>query len=377
MCSMKNKKVIISVVNDLVTDQRVAKTADVLQNLGFEVLMVGRRKVDSPRMNERSYETIRMQLLWEKGPFFYIEFNIRLFFFLLFRKAHLLVSNDLDTLLPNFIIHKLRHIPIVYDSHEYFTETPELVNRPLVQGIWKRLEKLIVPRLKTCITVNMSIKKLFDDKYRVPFHVVRNIPAKPGFKITATRHELQLPVDKRIIILQGSGINIQRGAEEAVEAMQYIENALLLIVGGGDVINFLKELTVRLKLDNKVLFIGRVTPEKLAAYTCNADVGLSIDKDTNINYRYSLPNKLFDYLHAGIPVVASQLPEIQNIIEQYNVGVFINNHNPEHIAETIRNLLEDTEKYESLKKNTAKAANELNWETEKDILIKLFEPYAR
>lgn len=377
MCSMKNKKVIISVVNDLVTDQRVAKTADVLQNLGFEVLMVGRRKVDSPRMNERSYETVRMQLLWEKGPFFYIEFNIRLFFFLLFRPAHLLVSNDLDTLLPNFIIHKVRRIPIVYDSHEYFTETPELVNRPVVQGIWKRLEKWIVPRLKTCITVNMSIKKLFEDKYKVPFHVVRNIPAKPDFKITATRHDLQLPVDKRIIILQGSGINIQRGAEEAVEAMQFVENALLLIVGGGDVINFLKEITVRLKLDNKVMFIGRVTPEKLAAYTRNADIGLSIDKDTNINYRFSLPNKLFDYLHAGIPVVASQLPEIKNIIEQYNVGVFINNHNPGHIAETIRNLFAEAEKYEILKKNTAKAANELNWETEKDILIKLFEPYAR
>ena len=98
---MKKKRVIISVINDLVTDQRIARTADVLVNLGFEVIMVGRRKYDSPVMPERTYETIRMRLLWEKGPFFYAEYNMRLFFLLLSRPSDLLVSNDLDTHLPN------------------------------------------------------------------------------------------------------------------------------------------------------------------------------------------------------------------------------------------------------------------------------------
>ena len=172
----KRKKAIISVISDLVTDQRVDKTACVLTDLGFEVLMVGRQKTDSPRMPARDYETLRMRLLWEKGPLFYAEYNIRLFFLLLSRPADVLVSNDLDTLLPNYLVHKLKRIPIVFDSHEYFTQTPELVDRPKVQRVWKWIEKTIVPRLKDCITVNSSIAKLFEDEYHKHFKIVRNIP---------------------------------------------------------------------------------------------------------------------------------------------------------------------------------------------------------
>jgi len=373
---MKKKRVIISVINDLVTDQRIARTADVLKGLGFEVIMVGRRKYDSPHMPEREYETIRMRLLWEKGPLFYAEYNIRLFFLLLSRPAELLVSNDLDTLLPNYLVHKVKRIPLVYDSHEYFTATPELVDRPKVQRVWKWIEKKIVPGLRDCITVNASIANLFEQEYHVPFKVVRNIPKRTGTFIKPTRESLGLPVDKHILILQGSGINVQRGAEEAVEAMQYIDNVLLLIVGGGDVLPILKKMVQELSLQSKVMFVPRQAPEKLAGYTANADIGLTIDKDTNINYRYSLPNKLFDYLYAGIPVLAAPLVEIKNIIQQYQIGEFIENHDPSHIAKTIENMLRDPGRQALYRQNTLKAANELSWENEQKTLVEIFSPYA-
>lgn len=375
--TMKKKRVILSVINDLVTDQRVDRTAGVLTELGFEVLLVGRRKFDSPAMPVRKYETFRMRLLFEKGPLFYAEYNTRLFFLLLSRPSELLVSNDLDTLLPNYLVHTLKHIPLVYDSHEYFTATPELVNRPKVQRIWKWIEKMIVPKLKDCITVNASIAGLFEKEYKVPFRVVRNIPNAPENLKTPTREELNLPTDKKIVLLQGSGINIQRGAEEAVEAMQYLENVLLLIVGGGDVLPVLKRKADELNLHEKVKFVSRQTPENLAGYTRNADLGLTIDKDTNINYSFSLPNKLFDYIHAGVPVLATPLVELKNIIQQYNIGAFIKSHDPEHIASTIKNLLEDEKRLAEYKMNTAKAAADLNWETEKKVLFEIFSPYAR
>jgi glycosyltransferase involved in cell wall biosynthesis len=373
---MKKKRVIISVINDLVTDQRIARTADVLVNLGFEVIMVGRRKYDSPVMPERAYETIRMRLLWEKGPFFYAEYNIRLFFLLLSRPADLLVSNDLDTLLPNYLVHRLRQIPIVYDSHEYFTATPELVDRPKVQRIWKWIEKTIVPKLKNCITVNASIAKLFEEEYHVPFKIVRNIPNRFTNSEIPSRETLGLPEDKKIVLLQGAGINVQRGAEEAVEAMKYIDNVLLLIVGGGDVLPLLKKMVNDLSLQNKIMFVPRQTPENLAGYTANADLGLTIDKDTNINYRFSLPNKLFDYIYAGVPVLATPLVELKNIIETYEIGDFIENHDPMHIADKIKNMLADESKRAMYKANTQKAAAELNWENEKKTLIEIFTPYA-
>lgn len=376
LATMKKKRAIISVINDLVTDQRIAKTADVLVDLGFEVLMVGRRKIDSPKMPNRAYETIRMQLLWEKGPFFYAEYNLRLFFLLLSRPADLLVSNDLDTLLPNYLVHKIKRIPIVFDSHEYFTETPELVDRPKVQRVWKWIEKTIVPKLKNCITVNASIADLFEKKYHIPFKVVRNIPQRRENIDIPNRKELGLPEDKNIVLLQGSGINVQRGAEEAVEAMQYIENTILLIVGGGDVLPLLKKMVIDLKLEKKVMFVARQSPEKLFGYTVNADIGLTIDKDTNINYRFSLPNKLFDYIHAGVPVLASPLVELKNIIEYYEVGEFICSHDPHHIAEVINKMLSDNALMKKYKLNTAKASAELNWEKEKNTLIEIFAPYA-
>lgn len=373
---MKKKKAFISVINDLVTDQRIARTADVLVDLGFEVIMVGRRKYNSPALPPREYETIRMRLLWEKGPLFYAEFNIRLFFLLFSRTGNLLVSNDLDTLLPNFLVHRLKRIPIVYDSHEYYTATPELVNRPKVQQVWKFIEKTVVPKLKNCITVNASIAGLLGQEYGVPFKIVRNIPIKRANTEIPSRESLGLPVGKKIVLLQGSGINIQRGSEEAVLAMQYIDNAVLLIVGDGDVLPFLKKTVNEMSLHSKVIFIPRQTPQKLAEYTANADIGLAIDKDTNINYRFSLPNKLFDYIYAGVPVLATQLVEIRNIIEHYKIGCFIENHDPKHIAKTIENLLLDETRLAFYKANTKKAADDLTWENEKKTLIEIFAPYA-
>jgi glycosyltransferase involved in cell wall biosynthesis len=338
--------------------------------------MIGRRKSESPRMPERSYETIRMRLLWEKGPMFYAEYNIRLFFLLLSRPADLLVSNDLDTILPNYLVHKLKRIPIVFDSHEYFTATPELVERPKVQRIWKWIEKSIVPRLKSCITVNASIADIFEKEYHIPFKIVRNIPQKRENTEIPTRLSLGLPENKKIVLMQGSGINVQRGAEEAVEAMQYLDNVLLLIVGGGDVLPVLKNKVHELSLLKKVKFVSRQTPDNLAGYTANADIGLTIDKDTNINYRFSLPNKLFDYIYAGIPVLSTPLVELKKIIEQYEIGTFIENHDPKHIASAIDKMLKDEIQMELYRKNTLKAASELNWENEKKVLIEIFAPYA-
>ncbi|MDD3738506.1 MAG: glycosyltransferase [Lentimicrobiaceae bacterium] len=369
------KKVLISVTNDLVSDNRIAKTADVLFDMGFEVVMIGRKRRKSPPMPERKYKTKRMKLIFEKGPLFYAEYNIRLFLFLCFNRFDLLVSNDLDTLLPNYLIHKIKRTNLVYDSHEYYTETPELTGRKTVQNIWKFIERKTVPNLKHLITVSNGISDLFYQKYNVKFEVVRNIPQPIIVDKIKSRKELDLPESTPILLLQGAGINIDRGAEELVQAMPKID-ALLLIIGSGDVIPKLKNMVSDMKLEDKIWFIDRMTKEELYSYTKNATIGLSIDKDTNVNYRYSLPNKLFDYIYAELPVMASNLAEVSKIVNEYQIGCILPSHSTEDIVYTANKMLSNKEQLGIFAKNCVTAKQSLNWETEKQTLIKIFENFV-
>lgn len=368
---MQKKKVIVSVINDLVTDQRVDRTCSVLLECNYDVLLIGRVQKNSKPLVNRLYNCKRMKLLFEQGVLFYLFFNIRLFFVLLFTKAHILVSNDLDTLLPNYLVSKLKGIKLIYDSHEIFCEVPELVNNPGKKRMWELLEKWIVPKLKYTITVNESIANYFTNRYKTPFIFIRNIPNYIPLKTHKTRSELGLPENKHIVILQGAGINLQRGAEELLEAFIFLdETYVLLIIGGGDVIEQLKLNAIKFNLNKKVIFIDKLSAFELRQYTLNANLGVTIDKDTNMNYHFSLPNKVFDYIHAGIPILASKLPEIKTIINKYNIGIFIDTHQPDHIAKQISDFI-NSPNYSVYKNNTKQAASENNWFSEKQKLFKL------
>lgn len=368
------KIAVVSVINDLVTDNRVNKTCLTLIECDFEVVLIGRELPSSLPVPNWPFKAIRMQLLFLKGPLFYFFFNLRLFFKLLFKKADLLYANDLDTLLPNYLVAKLRSIPLIYDSHELFCEVPELLHSPTKRKIWQKIESHIVPKLKTCITVNNSIAGIFEEKYKVKFNVIRNISdATSEFK-PLSKKELGLPEDKKIILLQGAGINIDRGSEELIDAMKFVENAVLYIIGSGDVWKILELKVKEQNLKDKIKLINKIPKKELMHYTYNADIGLSIDKNSNLNYYYSLPNKIFDYIQAGTPILASKLPEIEKIIAQYKIGDFIDDHQPQSIAKKINEMLA-SQLLKEYKENTKVAANELNWANEKQKLKAIFSQF--
>ncbi|MDD4971806.1 MAG: glycosyltransferase [Paludibacter sp.] len=362
------KTAIVCVTNDLSTDQRVHKTCMTLQKCGYWVKETGRLLPESLPL-ERPYFTVRKKLWFRTGPQFYAEFNIRLFLYLMTAHVDLIVSNDLDTLPAAFMAATLRGKRIIYDTHEYFTETPELVNRKLTQTIWKKLEDYFFPKLTDILTVNSSIAKLYGDKYHKTIAVSRNIPPTFAPERLKSRTELELPVGKRILILQGTGINVERGAEEAVLAMQYLDNAVLLVVGSGDVFPTLHKIIKENNLHEKVIFKPKMPFAELRQYTMNSDLGLAIDKDTNLNYHFSLPNKLFDYIHSGIPTLSSGLIELKQIIDQYDIGYYIQNHDPKHIASVISGIFSDEIRYNTVKQNTVKAKEELCWEKEEKVLM--------
>jgi len=369
---LQKKKIIISVTNDLSTDQRVKKVCGTLNTMNYDILLIGRKRHTSLKL-KRPYQTKRMRLVFNKGALFYAEFNIRLFILLVFSKVDIYHANDLDTLLANYLAAIIRRKPIVYDSHEYFTGVPEIQNKKLVKKVWQTIEQFIFPKLKHIITVNQSIAQLFKDEYNKDLRILRNVPNKVETLKLKSKSELDIAEDKDIIITQGAGININRGIEELVEAMQYLNNVHLIIIGDGDVIPQLKKRVLELKLENSIIFKGRMPYHEMMQYTQHAKLGITIDKDTNTNYKYSLPNKLFDFIHAGIPILASKIIEVEKIIKKYQIGLFINNHEPTHIANQIKYALDNKELMSEWKSNTHHASKELNWEIEENTLKDLYK----
>jgi len=365
------KRVVVSVTNDLVTDQRVHRICSTLSQNNYEILLIGRQFSDSKTL-QKKYKTYRFKLLFNKGALFYAEYNIRLFLKLLFTKSDILLSNDLDTLLANFLASKMLKKKLVYDSHELFTEVPELINRPFIQKIWLNIEKFIFPKLKNVYTVNEEIAKIYNKKYHVKVRVIKNIALKYNSKNIDSNFRQKIKGANKMIILQGSGINMDRGAEEAVEMMQYLENTILYIIGSGDVIAILKEKVTHLKLNNKVILKDRIPYKQLMKYTQIADLGLSLDKNTNLNYEYSLPNKVFDYIQTCTPILASNRKLVANLITKQNIGKITTTHNPKKLAELVTSIFNDKEEYALWIKNLKKAAEIFNWEKEAEKLIKIY-----
>ena len=363
------KKIIVSVTNDLVADNRVHKVCNTLTSMGFHVLLVGRKLPNSLPVQTRNYATKRFHLLFKKGPLFYAEYNLRLYIFLLFSNFDVLLSNDLDTLPANFLIAKFLKKPLVYDSHEYFTEVPELIYRPGVKKIWERLEQKMLPHIKHAYTVCESIAKIYTEKYGTPFRVVRNVPLANHFKRTEETQRAE-----KIILYQGA-VNIGRGLEQAILAMKYIENARLIIAGDGDIKLQLGKLVKAESLQNKVEFTGRLPLEELAKHTDQADLGLSIEEDLGLNYRFALPNKLFDYIQAQVPVLVTNLPEMAAIVNNYSVGEITSFLEPDKLAEKMTEALYNKEKRKTWKQNLKTAAKELTWENEEKVLREIFAEF--
>lgn len=367
------KKIIVSVTNDLVTDNRMFRICSSLVTMGFDVLLVGRKLPGSPLPEKRNFKTKRLILFFKKGPLFYGEYNLRLFLFLLFAKSDILLSNDLDTLMANYFASKLRNKKLVFDSHEYFTEVPELVNRPRVKGFWKTIEKRIVPKLEYAYTVCDSIAMLYFSEYAVKFGVIRNIPEKSDEVLIPEEKRIQ--TSKKIILYQGA-VNIGRGLPQVISAMQFIEDALLVIVGVGDIFGEVKKLVSDLNLGEKVLFTGRVPASMVKYYTTQANLGLSIEEDMGLNYRFALPNKLFDYIGAQVPVMVSNLPEMAKLVQHYQIGTIIDSHDPKILAGKIEEALNNEELRKTWKTNLKIAAEELTWENEEKVLWEIFQPLS-
>lgn len=356
------KKIIVSASSDISTDQRVLKICTSLYEAGYDVFLIGRLLKNSRNLT-LPFQFKRFHLVFNSGFLFYAELNIRFFIYLMFRKANLLYANDTDTITANYLASKLKNIHVVFDAHELFPEVPELVDRPRVKAFWTKLEDLILPKLKFNITVCDSIATHYNQKYGCRFDVIRNVPYLQ--KTTTADKKFG---NKKVLIYQGA-INIGRGLENVIYAMKFLPDVVLWIIGDGDIKINLEKQVLKNGLSEQVIFEGRVDAEQLRKLTMTADIGLCLLENKGLSYYYSLPNRIFDYMHAGIPVLTTPFPEISKIVEEYRTGITTMENDPANLAKIISGMLQnpiDTSHFDELSRTFC-------WQHEQNKLLHLIK----
>lgn len=333
-----------------------------LANAGYKVKLVGRRVKTSVPLQSQSYSQKRLRCFFSRGKAFYIEFNVRLFFYLLFRRIDCLCAIDLDTILPCYFASKLKKVPRVYDAHELFCEMKEIVTRPGIYAVWKKIERFSVPRFPNGYTVNQQIAAEFKRMYRLDYGVIRNF---------AVLTDLIVPTkDEKYILYQGA-VNEGRSFETLIPAMAQVD-CRLIICGDGNFMTQAKEIVNRYQLDRKVIFKGRIAPAKLREFTRNAWIGVTLFENKGMSNYLSLANRFSDYLHAGVPQLCVDYPVYRELNNEYNVAILIKDLEPENIAAELNRLLNNDVLYSTLQSNCLNARKALSWQAEEIKLVSFY-----
>ena len=363
-------KIISLVTTDLNYDQRMQRICHTLTEAGYEVTLVGRKKSNSEDLRARIFAQRRLRCWFERGKLFYLEYDLRLLFLLLFARYDLCCAVDLDTLLPATLICRLRNKTLIYDAHEYFSETPEVVRRPRVRRIWERLARYCIPRTTDRYTVAPQLAERMSEHYGIPFGVVRNLSRSAGRPPEESNN-----FDQKILLYQGA-LNEGRGLEALLATLPLLPGATLWLAGEGDLSQELRRLADELNLTERVVFHGYVRPRELRELTRQASIGLNLLEDRGLSYHYSLANKAIDYLHAGLPSVHMDLPEYRHLHEQYGIYRLVSDLRPETLAAALRDLLYDRSVYETQRSAALAAARQLNWEAERIVLLHIYQKHC-
>lgn len=347
-------RLVFPVTNDLSFDQRMQRVAGTLTEAGYAVTLVGFEKRWSVPLRPRPWREVRLRLPFRRGKAFYAVYNAALFAHLLRGPYDAVGAVDLDTLPAAWAAARLRGWPLAHDAHEYFTELPEVVDRPSVRAAWTRLAGWLYPAVRHHSTVSRGIAGALAERYGIAPAVFPNFPV--------LRPELR-PAEHPVpghVLYQGT-LNEGRGLEAAIRATRLVD-ATLDLAGEGDLSEDLRRLAAAEGRDGAVRFLGYLEPDALREHTRHAWLGLNLLEARGQSYWLSLSNKFFDYVHAGLPQVAMAFPEYARFNAEHEVAVLLEEATPRAVAEAIAGLRADPARWARLRANCLRARRAWNWQ---------------
>ena len=359
-------KIFATVTNDLTNDRRMIRTAIALNEAGYDVTLVGRRRGFSKSLKEQVFRQVRLRNWFNKGALFYMEYTVRLFLFLVVKRPDIIISVDLDTIIPGVLVKYLRRSKLVYDAHEYFTEVPELVHRKFVRSIWEKIANWSIPKTDRSYTVGNTLAHVLSERYHTDFRTVRNCPEP-------TNRKMSNSTTPHYLLYQGA-LNRGRCIELYINMMHDLPMNLV-IAGSGDLDSQLRDKVKNEGLEDQISFLGMLDPDDLEELTTKAFLGLNLLENEGLSYYYSLANKSLDYIQAGIPSIHCKFPEYEAINDKYDCFV-LTDVSENDLIEKINLLVSNPDSYRIKRKNCMIAAAELNWQQEKKELLRIYEGLA-
>jgi len=368
------KKVISVVLNNFTNDSRVLKEAISLQNGGYEIEVVALWEEGLKEFEEVeniSVHRIRLKSRsWSKNRLIqilkYMEFLYKVI--KKYRDIDIVHCNDLAILPIGVLIKKFskKDVKIVYDAHEYETETH--YSKGVRKKIAQILEKRLIGYASAVLTVSDKIANEYVRLYNIkkPALVLNTPPLKEVEKKDIFRQRFNIEAEETIFLYQGA-LNRGRGIELILETFAMATEGVVVFMGYGMLEPLIKEY---IKKHNRIFFHEAVAPEEVLDYTSSADFGLSLIEDSCLSYRYCLPNKMFEYTMVGMAVIVSNLPEMRRIVEEYDVGVVVQDKSIEGLKDTIAKAVALDKA--TLAKNIQKLRLKYNWQEQEQVLLKVY-----
>lgn len=398
----RNPKVCMIVWNAFVTDARVTREAKTLIDAGKNVTVIAVHEPGKTKKHEinekikivrvsralatRKYKIqeahnnvlqkeskSKTRITRKIKPFLRVivkwSISVKFLIYALRERAGLYHAHDLNTLIPAYIASRIRGTRLIYDAHEISTDRAGWGNK----RFWYFVEKLLIRKADAVITTNLTRAQYFKETYGIPLPtLVHNVPEYINIKSSnLIRDKLSIPANVPVILYQG-GIQRERGLENLILSMNLVEGGVLVLIGDGALKKTLVQMVYEQSLEDRVYFMDAVPMNQLLYYTASADIGMQVLQNTCFNHYSACSNKLFEYIMAGIPVIASDLPEMRKVIDSTKTGILIDPSEPKNIAEAINRLLLDKQLYDLCRKNTRKASMIYNWDKEKNNLLMLY-----
>lgn len=365
-------KVVYLILNSLEYDSRARLEVDVIGGMGHDVEIICTVGADSVNYNE--YPTNRIkQYTWPSRKIRFVQFNLRAASIGARIKGDIYHAVDLDVLSGAYWAARKRGAKLVYEARELYTELEPLQGRNSIKAIWRGLEKNLIGKADKVITINESIADELCRRYGIERPAIIRNMAMPysSIKLVDLHKKFNISDGNKIILYQGVLRNGQ-GLLYQLEIMKYLNNVTMLLLGKGPIENEIRERSREYGIEDRIILAGRVSPDELQNYTASADAGLLLMEDVAMNNRLALPQKLFQYLAAGIPQIVSPMPEISGFVKGENTGIVVPLNQPENAADEISRFLNDINHYNRVRENCRISAENNNWEKESRKLVELY-----